>query len=264
MIADFTRSIAAETYKLKRTPIFWISIVGGATSALIVFGLFFFLIDEFVEFNKSPWVRYYGLSYGLMSLLLLIPYIILMCSTMVQTEHNSNAWKYLYALPLPKSTIYFSKLVVAIGLIALTLLVFFGSTLLGGYLLGVLRPEYEFHNYSPMVGQWAAMIGHSFIAILGVTALQYWLSIRWKNYIIPIGIGMMGFVMSVMIVDEERFATYFPYCYSMFLSENQNGMENFGGDTWIGGLMTVEWFSLAFFALFAFIGFYEQKVRDVK
>ncbi len=263
-MSDFTRSITAETYKLKRTPIFWISIIGGVTSALIVFLLFFVLIDEFVEFNTSPWARYYGLSYGVMSLLLLVPYIILVCSTMVQSEYNSNAWKYLYSLPLAKGNIYFSKLAVAIGLIALTLFVFFATTLVGGFVLGMLRPEYEFSQYSPRIGEWAMMVTHSFIAILGVTALQYWLSIRWRNYIIPIGIGMMGFVMSVLIVDEQRVAKFFPYCYSMLLSNNQNGMENFGGDNWIGGLMTVEWASIFFFMLFAAVGFYEQKVRNVK
>ncbi len=262
---EFLRSLTAESYKLKRTPILWISLIGGVTSAIIVFLLFYFLIDEFIELNKSPWARYYQLSYNLMSTLLLVPYVILVTSTIVQSEHNSNAWKYLYALPVKKGNIYFPKLIMTVALMGLTLVIFFLTSTLAGYLLSILRPEYEFSNYPMNVGSWISLVVHSFVSILGVTAIQYWISIRWKNYIIPIGIGMMGFILSILVVGEEKFAVFLPYCYSMFISQHLSFEEIFNSgviDT--KPFLYIEWYSIICFVVFSAIGFYEQKVRNVK
>ncbi|MDZ4705826.1 MAG: ABC transporter permease [Saprospiraceae bacterium] len=262
---EFLRSLVAESFKLKRTPILWLSLIGGVTSAIVVFLLFFFLIDEFIELNKNPWARYFQLSFNLLSTLLLIPYVILVNSSIVQSEHNSNSWKYLYALPVKKSSIYFPKLLMTIALVALTLVIFFVTSVLGGYLLGVLRPEYEFNNY-PMHGDlWMGLLVHAFLSILGVTAIQYWISIRWKNYIIPIGIGMMGFIFSILVVDEEKFAIYLPYCYSMFVSQQLDFEEIFNsGKVATENFRFIEWYSLICFVVFSLIGFYEQKIRNVK
>ena len=264
-ISNFFRSVSAEAFKLKRTPILWISIIGGVASAIIVFLLFFILTDEFIQFNQSPWLEYYEISYGVLSLLLIIPYIVLVTSTVAQAEHKSNAWKYLYALPLTKGNIYFSKLFMTIILIAFTHLIFFVSTLVGAYILDLARPVFEFSKYTPDVGKWAGIIFHSFIAILGVTAIQYWLSVRWSNMIIPIAIGIMAFLLSIMILGEDKIALFFPYCYPMYLSTTLEAVESFSlEENMVGGLVIVEWYSLAFFALFSFLGYYEQRARNVK
>ncbi len=262
---EFLRSLVAESYKLKRTPMLWLSLIGGVTSAIIVFLLFFFLIDEFIELNKNPWARYFQLSYNLMATLLLIPFVILVNSSIVQSEHTSNSWKYLYALPLKKSNIYFPKLLMTIALIALTLSIFFVTSVIGGYLLGVLRPEYEFNNYPMHAGIWMSLMLHAFLSILGVTAIQYWISIRWKNYIIPIGIGMMGFILSILVVEEERISLYLPYCYSMLISQKLEFEELFNsGKLATENFRYVEWYSILCLVVFSFIGFYEQKIRNVK
>ena len=264
-IAEYSRSVTSEVFKLKRTPILWISIIGGAASAVIVFLMFLILIDEFVGFNENPWIEFYQINHGVLTMFLLVPYIVLATSTMVQPEHTSNAWKFLYALPLNKSSIYFSKLVVTLGLIALTLLIFWITSLLSGFLLGTIRPEYEFARYSAAPLKWLSIIFHTFISILGLTALQYWLSIRWKNYIVPISIGFMGFILSVLIVGEDRIAHYFPYCYPMYIADRFDYGLQFGEQLSASvGFSIVEWYSIAFFILFAILGFLEQSRSDIK
>ncbi|HMQ59899.1 MAG TPA: ABC transporter permease [Flavilitoribacter sp.] len=264
-ISEFSRSVTAEIYKLKRTPILWISIIGGMTSAIIVFLMFLILIDEFVNFNQTPWAEYYQICHGLLTNFLLVPYIVLASSTIIQAEHNSNAWKYLYALPLNKSSVYFSKMLVTIALIAMALAIFWVASLMGGYIIGYFRPEYEFLDYSAAPFRWLSVIFHTFIASLGVAALQYWFNIRWKNYIIPISIGLLGFIFAVLVVGEDRIALYFPYCYPMHIAEKMDYAKTFDvANPMTMGISKAEWNSLIVFAVFSVIGFYEQKIRNVK
>ncbi|MEM8908807.1 MAG: ABC transporter permease [Bacteroidota bacterium] len=262
---DFWRSTRAESYKLKRTPIFWIAVLIGLLGGSIVFSLYLFLPDEFVSMDTtSPWRSYYKMSYHVMSLLFMVPYIVLISSTVVNTEHQSNAWKYLYSLPLRRGTIYFSKLFIVIALIAFSFLLFSLTVWLGGLILSVAQPVYEFQQYATEFGHWMGIVGHAFLSVLGLIAIQYWFCVRWKNYIIPIGLGMMGYVFSIIASGKDTYDLLLPHSYCMNVSKKLSNNAVFAEDYLYGPLLHVEWISIALFIVFCLVGYYEQKLSNVK
>ncbi|MDX1942178.1 MAG: ABC transporter permease [Saprospiraceae bacterium] len=262
-ISHFTRSIAAETFKLKRTPLLWIALIGGGFVAGFVFLIFSF--EDLGEPQSNPWKLYFQIGFSMISLLLAIPYIILVTSSITYFEHNSNAWKYLYTLPLQKSNFYFSKLFLVLALLALTYTVFLLSLLFTGYIVDFLNPVYKFQDNSPSVGEFANTLLHSYISVLGITALHYWMSIRWKNFITPIGIGLLGFIIAVFILLSKKYdmAIYFPYAYPGLIGFEMGGGES-TGMIYFAGLTSAEWLSLAGFVVFTILGFWEEKRSDVK
>ncbi len=266
MIAHFSRSMSAEAYKLKRTPLLWISLIGGAFVTGLVFLIYVFNFEELGKIEGTPWKLYFEIGFTMISLLLAVPYVILVTSSITYFEHHSNAWKYLYTLPLQKYNFYFSKLFLVITLIALTYIVFLLSLLFTGYLLDFIHPTYGFQQNSPDFGQYVRTLGHSFLAILGITALHYWMSIRWKNFITPIGIGLLGFIIALFLLLAKKFeyAIYLPYAYPGIIGF-EFGQENTPtGIGQFGGLSYTEWSSIACFLIFTIVGFWEENKSDVK
>lgn len=263
-LSHFKRSVIAEVFKLKRTPILWLAIIGGLFISVFIFLIYAFKVEQLAKPDSSPWIAFLGMSFTMVSMLL-IPYVVLVTSSIVQMEHNSYSWKYLYTLPLKRGNFYFSKLLVAILLIALTYFIYFVSILGAGLVLGLMNPVYGFQNYPPATGLLINELIHSFISIMGITALQYWLSIRWKNYTTPIGIGLLGFVVSFVIVGNTDLAFYFPYCFPTFIGFSLGSKEV--ADIALaqyGWLTHIEWYSLIYFIVFTFIGYYEEQVKNVK
>jgi len=263
---DFFRSLSADTIKLKRTPILWVALLGGLFITGLVFLIHYFSVEEINKPDTNPWIFYCNFGMTFVSILLAVPFVVLLTSSTLFAEHRSNAWKYLYSLPLPRGQIYFSKLVLILIILAITYLIFFLGQLLSGWLLGFLRPEYGFHEYAPQPGKFALLLLHSYLSALGVVGLHYWLSVRWKNFIVPVGIGLLGYIVSILFSMTNRYEVgqFFLYSYPSMLGTS------LGLDTpikelfWMGGLTNVEWFSLGFLVIFAAAGFIEESRKNIK
>lgn len=261
----FVRSFAAEALKLKRTPLLWIAVIGGIFVALFVFLIFLLSAEELTQKEGNPWELYFEIGFVIITLLLAVPFVILVTSSMAYFEHNANAWKYLYTLPLAKRNFYFSKLLMALALIAVTYIVYFIMVLLSGYAIDFIYPAYKFQEYPPRIEVIVSMLGHSYISILGILAMHYWFSIRWKNFIVPVGIGLLGFIIGLFIILAKKYdiATYFPYAQTgtvglAFGPEEVSSIIKFAGFT------LAEWLSVGYFFLFTIFGYYEEKSSNVK
>ncbi len=265
-LSQFSRSITAETYKLKRTPLLWITLIGGLFVAAFIFLIFFLKWKELATPDRNPWIIYYQFGYVMISMLLAVPFAILVTSSLLHFEHHSDTWKYLYTLPLPKFNFYFSKLLVALLLIALAYTTFFFSILATAYLLDVFHPTYQFRAYFPEVAMYLRTIGHVFIAMLGVVGLHYWFSLRWKKFIAPVGIGLLGFIIAIFLFFTKRFdlALYWPYAYPGLMGFEFGPEGETTGLSYFAGLTSAECWSVSCFILFTGLGFYEEKVKNVK
>lgn len=263
-IPSIVRSLRADTIKLKKTPVFWLALLGGVFVTGLLFILHYFSVEELNKPDTNPWNFYCSFGMTFVSVLLVVPFVVLVTSSIMFPEHKAESDKYLYSLPLPKSRFYFSKAVVLMGIIAWTYLIFFSAHLLAGWILGFLRPEYEFHQNVPQTAHFGKILVHSYISVLGVVGLHYWMSVRWKNFIIPIGIGLCGYIISVMLSAAQRFdlAIFFPYSYPAMIG-NELGMENAADLIWWGGLSNVEWLSIGCLVLFAVIGYIEESRRNI-
>ncbi len=253
----FYRNLLAERYKLKRTPILWLCLLGGVLVTAFMSLIYLLRIPNVAEMT-DPWQEFFGLGLNFVSILLMIPFVVLVTNSLVNVEHKSNAWKQLYCLPQSRGQVYFSKLLVVLVLVAITYLIYVLSSLFAGWLLGILVPEYGFQNANPdMMAVWSNVF-KSYISIMGIIGIQYWMSYRFKNYLAPLGIGMLGFILSLMIASKPSIAQYVPYCYAMFTSPES--LNNFD-PSMINRVLVL---SLSFFALFSLLGFYQENKGDIK
>jgi len=264
MIRNFINSLIAEVMKLKHTVIPWLVLLGG-----FIVAVFFFLDYNFgvvwqVNFEENPWDRLYGLSRGLFCTFIATPLLVLIVTSLVQLEHRSNSWKNLYALPLAKGDFHFSKLLLCFLLFIFSMLIYILAIYIDAKILNWNHPEYEFNFFKPDFRESFKVLSHLIIACSGIIGFQYWLSLRFKNFIIPIGIGITLFIVGLIVsIVNTKYALYFPFCYPFIFTDLQMFSISEVPVVSKGILNNVEIFSLIYFCFFTALSYFGAIRRNV-
>ncbi|MCV6631166.1 MAG: ABC transporter permease [Flavobacteriaceae bacterium] len=256
----FSKSIKNEALKLKNTFALWLSIISALFIPIIYFLYYFFKHKSLVPGEGvNPWNKFIMDQIMSASPLLVPFFIILITSLIIQIEHKSSAMKYLFSLPSPKWSIYFGKLLVAVGLILFTYLLFFGAMLVSGNLVGYIHPELGLIDHTPDYQKPMLLLFRSFLAILGILGIQFLLSFRIKNFIIPLGIGMVLVITGLIVYSAEE-SLYFPYAYNM-LSLYPIGNEEASLELWFPKVSII---SIIYFVGFSVFGYWSVSRMSVK
>lgn len=113
----------------------------------------------------------------------------LVCSLMANIEHQTSAWKQLLALPVSRITVFASKLLLCLLLLAVSCLLLSGFVTALGLSFGFGA------SAIPVYG--ILRIGFlSFAAVMPFTALQIWLSLAFRNQALPVSIGVICAIVS--------------------------------------------------------------------
>ncbi len=264
-MSTFLRSTIAEFIKLKRTPVPWFVLIGGVVTTLLV--LFKFAVNPYrdIGLNTNPWPNFYEFNLNLVALFLLPLFVVLLVSFVTSIEERSNTWKYLYVLPFSKGYIYFSKLWTLVLLVFCTICLYHCAVLSTGYILDLIVPEFEFRYYQPAWRSMGEQLIHLFISLLGILGFQYWLAMQHKPFLVPLGIGIVGFIIGfVLLIMDHPIGSYFPFTYPMHVNASfVNGDTNLNPKT-IGGLGQLEWNSIVCFLFFTLLGYAQESTRNVK
>jgi hypothetical protein len=94
---------------------------------------------------------------------------------------------------------------------------------------------------------------NSYITVLAMFAIQFWLGLRFKNFIIPIAIGLACWLTGVFMVFEfnSGMAKYFPYSFHVLALSPKH----------IHLINQVQLTSLGYAVLFLLVGFIDFKRR---
>jgi ABC-2 type transport system permease protein len=139
--------------------------------------------------------------------------IALEAALLAQLEHGQHHWKDLYALPIPRWTLYAAKLLVTMSLIALSLVVLGVGLGLEGAMLQALRPGLGLIMPIPWLDI-VRVLGTMFSAALLLIALLTWIAVRWPSFAVPSVIGVTGAVVGLMLDISARadaWARIFPW-----------------------------------------------------
>jgi hypothetical protein len=217
MTVDFVNSFLSEWLKIKRSLAFWMVIVGGFFTPTII------IIARLVRYSRLPeiyaaddfWDLLWKNSWESMAIFFLPLGAILSTSLIAQLEYKNNTWKQLHALPLSYTTIFFSKLAVILVL----MLLFFGLFNLGIYLSAVI--PYLVVRGTPYPQQ-VLPYGHFlkenllyFVDTLPIVALHYLIALRFKNFLVPVGLGFVFWVGSLAALPW-KFGYLIPYTCPMY------------------------------------------------
>src|SRR5260221_1778311 len=234
----FIDSLTSEWLKRKRTAAAWLVVIGGFFIPLIILGARLYESDGLAAANQNPrfWEMLYNRCWQFMGFFLLPLGVILATSLVTQLEFRNNTWKQLFTTPQSLTTIFLPKLTI----ILIMLLQFFLLFNIGIYLTGIL-PCLFFHHlpYPSEPFPFAIFLkgnGRFFLDALPILALQYLVSLRFTNFLAPLGIGL-GLYVASFIAVHWKYGYWIPYtyCYYNFLDKQSPLPVTISIQTWALG-----------------------------
>ena len=210
------KAVGAEILKMKRTLALWMVFI----APMVVVVLSFLQIYMQGAPKKPPasadeaWLRL-GLGITTLWAFLMLPlFITLETALLGGLEHGERQWKQLFALPVPRWTIYTAKLLVCSALIAASTIVLWAGTIAAGFLLQRAVPEWGNSGVPP----WLTMLQSALLTWLAawlIIALQTWISLRWRSFALAVGIGMSGTVVGFIVMQSEQWGKFYPWALPM-------------------------------------------------
>ncbi len=209
------RALGAETLKLKRTLAVWLAIVAPLGIAALTIMLFL-QRPGITEAEEGAWFMFVQQSGVIWTLLMLPLFVTLETALLAQVEHGQHGWKHLYALPIPRWTIYAAKQASCLIVIGLSMLVMAASMVGSGLLLRLILPGKGFEAAVPwaLIGQ---MLGLGYLGAWLIMALHTFISLRWPSFVVACATGIGGTVAGVLIVNS-KYAVYYPWALPALVS----------------------------------------------
>ncbi|HTD99411.1 MAG TPA: ABC transporter permease [Mucilaginibacter sp.] len=216
----FILSFRSEFYKTRKTMGFWSAVLLPLIIYLILF-IGFFSHSEKLSTHPGVllWLEFSGPVLFVMSFLL--PMLIVFIGYSVNSvEHKADTWKSLFSLPIPKWSVYSAKYVYALFLVFLCLALFVLFILGFGNLLSVLKPSFKFNQYH-MESTLAKVYLKLFLSSLGILSIQFLLSLLFRDFLKPMGIGFVATIAGVILANINwDYAYLFPYSHPILTVKN--------------------------------------------
>jgi hypothetical protein len=251
---SLTISLRSEILKTKRTAAFYFTLIG---AAVIPFMLLFSIIShglpEQERSAKDPINFIFRLSSEMTGLCILPMFVVLACTLLPQIEYKNTAWKQVLTSPQTKANVFIAKFLNIHLLILLFMVLshlFIWVVVVAAHFilpdLNIL--QHPFDLYPVLVDN-----ANSYVCILAICSMQFWIGLRSKNFIVPVAIGIACWLVGTIMVFEYKSTAspYFPYSFhAISLS-----------DVFKSRLSQVEWTSVGYAAVFLVLGFLDFKRR---
>jgi len=205
------RVLHAELLKLKRTLAFRVIFV----LPLLVALLQFFVLWRARKFG-ADFKLWETLPKNMLAIwaIFMMPLLITLETALLNgIEHSDKQWKHIFALPIPRHTVYLAKFVVAQVLIAISTLFLCVLTVLVGLAAMQLRPELAHSGAVPYgwLAKYATMV---WLAAWLIIAIHTWVSIRWSGFALPLGAGIGG-TFFALFAASASVGKYYPWLLPM-------------------------------------------------
>ena len=175
--------------------------------------------------------------------------IILSASLIAQLEYKNNAWKQLHTTPQKLSTIFLAKYAVILVMMIQFFILFNIGIFFVGIGPSILLRYVPFPSESfPYLFFLKKNIGF-FIDCLPIIALQYLLSIKYKNFLVSIGFGLLLLVASLFALSV-KYGYFMPYSYSLFYY-----MKIMKNASQVPESFNIHWLAFAYFVVFSVVGY---------
>lgn len=199
-MSDLLRATSIELFKLRRTLAFWASLLAPFLVIVMTTGLSLSRSTgaRFLSGQATPWDGMMGIVLTLWCLVGLPLFVALVTALLAGLEHREHVWRRLFALPIPRWTIYMAKLLVGCGLLCLSSCVLTVGVALEGVLIHTLRPDLGLTLPIPwdlVLLRTLSLTGASLLLL----AVQTWVAIRWRSFVVALGLGIGGTVATAVL-----------------------------------------------------------------
>lgn len=254
---SFINSFTAEWMKKRRSLASWLVLTGGFFMPLVSMLIFLVYPKQLLALHSSGhfWPLLFQKSWQLMAFMFLPMGIVLAVSLITQLEFKNNTWKQLHTTPLPFSSIYFSKLAVLLVMMLQLFILFNIGIYLSAVIPSFLNSNIPFprHAIDPVYFLWENT--KYFIICLPMLAIQYIISLQFKNFLVPVGVGL-ALVIAGMVALSWQYVFTIPSAYTAlhFLQTKDNAVPAHNLLVWSAG----------YFVFFIVLGYWLYIVRKEK
>ncbi len=172
------------------------------------------------KINQSGWDGYWLGNFAIWTYFMLPLYAALITALLNGIEHNSNGWRYMASMPIKANDVFLAKYLLA-------LIYLIGATLV--LCVAVYLSIFVLHLFGFTVKNSLSItilmkIPYSIIASLAILTIQHIVSWRWKNIVVPLGLGVLS-TMSILQFGSSKYWLYNPWTY-MLVSTNGSDVSN--------------------------------------
>lgn len=250
-MTDFYRCWISERAKNRRTLTIWLILVGGFFTPSIIF------LWQLRRYQKLPtvylsddyWLVAWRLHWESMTVILFPVGIILACALLAQLEVKNNTWKQLLSTPLSLSSIFFAKLGIVHVMLLQVFLLFNFAMFLFAILPTIIFSDVPFPTASYSTKSLLEFNLRYYVDCLPMIAIQQLLSLHFKNFLVPVGAGLLIWLIGVAGATAS-FSYVFPYfiCGLDFLIDIKD-------KRYPSVPVNLQWISLGYFFLFTTINY---------
>jgi hypothetical protein len=225
MLASFVPGIRAEWLKTRRSLASWLILSSAGFIPLLIFAIRLKRRAALPAIYRAGdfWVHFWTQAWESMTLMLIPIFIMLAASLIAQIEYRNNTWKQVHTSPQPSLTTFLSKLV----MIVVIVIAFFAAFNAALY-LSAIGPAVLLGNvpFPTAAFPWDLFLERNlryFIDCLPVIAIQYMLALHFRNFMVPLGVGMALWILALGSFSwEYNYLIPFSYCGIDYLVESGN------------------------------------------
>ncbi|MBL4703329.1 MAG: ABC transporter permease [Flavobacteriales bacterium] len=221
----FIHSLQSEILKVKGSSLFWFSIGGSLLLPLVFIGRYLVIGDHMNSWEvENAWKPLFANVLRPFTGFLLPIGSILICSLITQVEYKNNNWKQVHTTPQSYTTIFLAKYST---LLLLTLMIFFFVNI-GALLLGVIPSlilDGSLPNDMIPFDFFFKETMKCFIACLPIIGLQFLISLRFKNFMVAVGVGLTIYIGTIMALKMDM-SYLSPYSYVLLYFDNKMSSTN--------------------------------------
>lgn len=247
-------SLQSEIAKTKRTAAVYFTLIGaGVVPFIFLVNAISDGLPEEASKNKGALATMFKMSSEMTGLAIFPLFVVLVCTLLPQIEYRNNTWKQVLTSPQTKLNVFIAKFL-NIQLLMLTFLVashfFMWVAVIA---IHFIIPKMDL-LHQPLNGYKILLNNiNSYLTILAVSAIQFWIGLRFKNFLVPIAIGLVLWITGMLMKYEyhSHSAVYFPYSFHTFAFHAKSKSQ----------LEQVEWTSLGVAVFFLLLGFMDFRRR---
>lgn len=249
---EFYRIFKAEWLKKKGSMAHWLVIAGGFFVPMVHMLTYFFYPERLLMLHQADnpfWQLVFQRSWNLMSVVFLPMGIVIAVSMLCQLEFRNNAWKQVYATPVRFSSVFFAKLMVILVMLGQLIILFNLGMVLAVMIPPLIHSSLPLPNYPIEITYFIRANVIYFLMCMPMVLLQFGLGLYFKNFVIPLGVGLVLVVLGMAAISwEYHYLIPSLYPFLHFMSSVNNGLKLYNLMNWAAG------YSLLFF-VFSYISY---------
>ncbi|HEY1025274.1 MAG TPA: ABC transporter permease, partial [Sphingobacteriaceae bacterium] len=145
-------------------------------------------------------------------------FIVLICTLLAQIEYRNNSWKQVLSSPQPLWQIYMAKFLTVQTLMVTFLTVTLLLVAVSATAVNILHPAFGLFRFELDIAGLTSYAGKTYLSVLALSAVQFWLALRFKSFFVPVGLGFLLWLAGAYLTFEFRkgiYADEFPYAFPL-------------------------------------------------